>query len=242
MARGWGRLHGGPIGAALVLGGALLLGAAAPGWSQTGGVGVSLKAGTLGIGAEVTLPVAAQLAVRLGGNGFSLSRRGEAAGGNRYDARATLRTGTALLDWHPGGGAFRLTAGAAYDGTKVEGDSIPPASGFYNIGGIAVPVALVGTLHGKVDFNSLAPYAGLGWGSRPAAGGGFGGFLDLGVIFQGRPRVSLTALLPAGSPLANPALRSILDAELAREAARIESKIDRYRYYPVLALGVSYRF
>ena len=85
--------------------------------------------------------------------------------GIEYDATARLRTATALLDWHPGGHGFRLTGGLVYNDTRIEGTSLPPASGLYDIGGVPVPVALVGTLSGKIDFNPTVPYVGLGWGN-----------------------------------------------------------------------------
>jgi hypothetical protein len=99
-----------------------------------------------------------------------------------------------------------------------------------------------GTLHGKIDYPSLAPYVGLGWGTAPSAGPGFGAAVDLGVAFLGRPRVTLTPEPPPGSPLNSPAAMALLAPELAREEARVEQKIDGYRTYPVLSAGISYRF
>ena len=66
--------------------------------------------------------------------------------------------------------------------------------------------------------------------------------IDLGVAFIGRPRVTLTPEPPPGSPLNSPAAMALLAPELAREAARVEQKVDGYRYYPVLSAGISYRF
>ncbi|HVT18515.1 MAG TPA: hypothetical protein VHQ90_20345 [Thermoanaerobaculia bacterium] len=205
-------------------------------------LGVTVKLSTLGAGVEAGYGFSPQLVGRLGVNGFDYSRRGEAAGGNRYDATARLRTATGLLDWHPGGHSFHVTGGVVYDGNKVEGDSLSPASGLYRVGDVQIPAALLGRLHGKVDFHTVAPYAGLGWGGAPRAGRGFGILFDAGVIFQGRPRAHLTPVLPAGSPLAVPPASTLLAVELAKEEQKVESRIDKYRYFPVLAVGLSYRF
>jgi hypothetical protein len=75
-----------------------------------------------------------------------------------------------------------------------------------------------------------------------SAAPGFGAAVDLGVAFIGRPRVTLAPEPPPGSPLNSPAAMALLAPELAREEARAEQKIDGYRYYPVLSVGISYRF
>ncbi|HYL05535.1 MAG TPA: hypothetical protein VE075_05825 [Thermoanaerobaculia bacterium] len=203
---------------------------------------VDVQAGTLGIGGGLAWPLAPQLAVRVSGNALGGINRSERAGGNRYQVHLDLGNAAALLDWHPAANGFRLSAGAMYDANRVEGDSEPSGAGTYVIGNLQLPASLVGTLHGKVDYPSFAPYAGLGWGTAPGAGPGFGVNVDLGVAFVGRPRVTLTPEPPPGSPLNSPAAMALLAPELAREEARVEQKIDGYRYYPVLAVGVAYRF
>jgi len=201
-----------------------------------------VQAGTLGVGGGLAWPLAPWLAVRVEGNVFSGISRSERAGGNRYQARLDLGNAAALLDWHPAGGGFRVSAGAMYDANRIEGDSEPSSAGTYTIGRLQLPASLVGTLHGKIDFATVAPYLGLGWGTAPRAGPGFGVSADLGVAFQGRPRVSLTPEPPPGSPLNSPAAIAALAPELALEEAKVEQKIDNYRYFPVLTVGVSYRF
>lgn len=205
-------------------------------------VTADVQAGTPGIGAGVAWSFVPELALRLEGSYFSGINRSEQAGGNRYQARLRLGSAGALLDWHPLGGGFRVSAGALYDANRVEGDSLPSSDGTYAIGTLRLPAAAVGTLHGKVDYPSFAPYAGFGWSAAPRAGPGFGVFADLGVAFVGRPRVTLTPEPPPGSPLATPAGQALLAPEVSLEEARVEQKIDGYRYFPVLAVGISYRF
>ncbi|MBV8201837.1 MAG: hypothetical protein JOZ15_14535 [Acidobacteria bacterium] len=203
---------------------------------------VDIQAGTLGIGGGLAWPFAPQLAVRVSGNAWSGLTRSERAGGNRYQARLSLGSAAALVDWHPAANGFRLSAGGMYDANRVEGDSEPSSAGTYAIGNLQLPASLVGTLHGKIDYPSLAPYVGLGWGTAPHAGPGFGAAVDLGVAFIGRPRVTLAPEPPPGSPLDSPVAMALLAPQLAIEEGRVEQKIDGYRYYPVLAVGISYRF
>lgn len=223
----------------LAAAGVLLILSAVPGHAE---VAIAGKAGTLGAGAELTVGLARQLNARLGINGYSYSDRREASG-NEYDGEAKLRTGTGLLDWHPGGGGFRLTGGVVYNDTTIEGTSIPPASGVYDIGGAPVPVSFVRSLNAKADFDPIVPYAGLGWGNAVAAGKKVGFFIDLGVIFQGKADVTLTPDIPAGSPIdSTPGARIALDVLLQREEQELEDDAADYDLYPVLSIGLSYKF
>jgi hypothetical protein len=205
------------------------------------GLGLGVKAGTQGFGAEVTAGLGRRLEGRLGFNGFSRSDRRE-AGGIEYDATADLRTATALLDFHPGGGGFRLTGGLVYNATKVEGLSLVPASGNYPIGDVQVPAALLGRLRGEVDFDPVVPYAGLGWGRPLAAGGRLRATFDLGVFRQGKGDVTLTPVFAPGSPIPNiPGAEALLRAQLDKEEREVEDDIDEYDLYPVLSLGITFR-
>ncbi len=204
-------------------------------------VGIAASAGTLGIGAELSISGASQWEGRLGIHGYDYTERREESD-IEYDAEASLRNVTAMVDWHPGGRGFRLTGGLVYNDTEVTGRSLPPASGFYNIGGVPVPVGLVGTLDAKADFDPIVPYAGLGWGRAPRSGSGFGVTLDLGVVFQGEGEVTLTPRIPAGSPLNDPVAREVLQVLIDRETRELQEDVDDYDLYPVVSLGVSYRF
>jgi hypothetical protein len=204
-------------------------------------LGVAATAGTLGVGAEVTFGGSSQIQGRLGVHGYDYSDRREASD-IEYDADANLRTATGFLDWHPGGRGFRLTGGLVYNGTDVTGRSLPPASGSYDIGGVPVPVSILGTLDADVEWKSIVPYAGLGWGRAPGSGSGFGVTLDVGVLFQGEGDVTLTPRIPAGSPLNDPLARQAFQILLDREERELQEDVDDYDLYPVVSFGISYRF
>lgn len=205
-------------------------------------VAVTARAGTLGGGAELTVGLSPQWNVRLGGNAFNYTDDRREVSGIFYDATAHLRTATALLDFHPGGGGFRLSAGAIYNDTRIDGNSLVPASGVYDIGGVPVPASLVGTLDGQIKFDPVVPYAGLGWGNAVGPGRRVRFAADLGVIFQGRGKATLTPRIPAGSPLNDPVAREALQVLLDREQAEIEKDVADYTVYPVVSIGISYRF
>ncbi len=219
-----------------------LLALAAGSTSAGAQVAVTGKAGTLGLGAELTVGFSPQLDGRLGFNAFSYSQRREASRID-YDATARLRTATALLDWFPGGHTFHLTGGLVWNGNRVDARSIPSASGTYDIGGVPVPVSVVQRLDGRADFDAVVPYLGFGWGHPTASTRRAGVALDLGVVFQGKASVHLTPVLPAGSPaLTNPIAREALNLLVQQEERDLEKDASDYEYYPVVSLGVWYRF
>lgn len=204
-------------------------------------VGIAGTAGTLGTGVELTLGGSRQIQGRIGIHGYNYSDRREVSD-IEYDAEADLLTATGFLDWHPGGRGFRLTGGLVYNATDVTGRSLPPASGSYDIGGVLVPAAILGTLDADVEFDPIVPYAGLGWGRAPGSGSGFGVTLDLGVMFQGEGEVTLTPRIPAGSPLNDPLARQALQILIDREERDLQEDVNDYDLYPVVSLGISYRF
>jgi len=207
-----------------------------------GEVAVTAKGGTLGAGVELTVGLSPQWNVRLGGNAFDYTDDRREVSGIEYDAKARLRTATALLDFHPGGGGFRLSAGGIYNDTKIDGSSLTPASGSYNLGGVQVPAGLVGTLDGQIKFDPVVPYVGLGWGNAVGPGRRVRFAADLGAIFQGKGKVTLTPQIPPGSPLNDPTARAALQVLLDREEADIEKDVADYTVYPVVSIGISYRF
>jgi opacity protein-like surface antigen len=211
--------------------------AAVPAAAQTA---VSLDAGTLGAGVQVGHSFSPRFDGRLGIAAWTVTGRRKVAD-LTYEARGELRSAQLLADWHPGASAFRLTAGVLYDATRITGTSVAPPSGVYRIGGIDVPASLVGSLRGRVDFPTFAPYAGIGWG-RAAGGGRWGFHADLGAAYQGHGKVTLTPEIPAGSPILQiPGALAVLDLAVAREEAEAERKIAKYDVYPVVSLGIVYR-
>jgi hypothetical protein len=203
---------------------------------------ISVNAGSLGIGVELDQSFSPYLDGRLGIHGGNLSERRHLVADIDYDATAESRTGTALLDWHPAASGFRLSGGVVYNGSRVDAESRIPDSGVYRIGNVDLPAAQIGRLRGRADFKNFAPYLGLGWGGPLAAHGRLGFTFDLGAFYQGAPDVTLTPVLPAGSPLNNSIGRALLAIAVAEEERRAEQDLSGYKYYPVLSLGLSYRF
>lgn len=194
---------------------------------------VSPRVSTLGLGADLGYEINPNFKTRLNFNYFTYSHS-TTFEDVRYDADLTLTTFGALLDYHPLGGGFRLSAGAYYNNNNVDLDGRVSPSITFEIGDNIYKGEEIGKLKGDFDFNDFAPYVGLGWGTDYGTDRNWHFAFDLGVMYQGSPNVSLRA--------ENPQNIAELDRDISREISDIESDIDRYRWYPVLALGITYRF
>jgi hypothetical protein len=209
-----------------------LLGSA--GRSRAEGIALGLKAGTLGAGLDLTVGLAPALNLRVGAQGFSYSRTFTEQGIS-YDGKADLRSAWLLLDVHPGGKGTRVSVGGVYSRNKITGAS--PSSGTVTVNGVAYPVALVGTIDGEAKANDVCPYIGLGWGNAVRPGSPLRFAFDVGVFYQGAPKISLAAH-PAIPALVPP----VFFADLEKERQKTEDDVSKYKFYPVVNLGLSYRF
>ena len=197
---------------------------AAAGSSQAAGIGV--RAGTTGLGADFGWGIAPTLGGRIGLSGVNFDTDFD-TGGVSYDAKAKLANLNLLLDWSPLG-PFRITGGFIANNNKIElngqpgsGASVPPGS------------SLTGTVTPDNDF---APYLGVGYGNVWTKGVNF--YFDLGIMFQGSPQVALNLNCGTASPAQCAAAQSQLEAE----RQRVQDKADKYKYFPVLNLGVTIGF
>ena len=211
----------------------LVMGAVCTVPSNAANNSVGAKVSTLGAGIEYERQFNELFGMRMGVNYFQYD--GDFTVDDiKYDTDVDLQTASALLDWYPFSGAFRLTGGVMYNGN--EGDfSATPASPV-TVGDVVFTPAQIGTLNGSVTFNSVAPYVGLGWSSGRDNKAGLSVSFDVGVLFQGAPNVE--DYYATGLANSIPGFQAQLD----REAAKIEDELDPYQYYPVVALTLMYRF
>jgi hypothetical protein len=191
--------------------------------------GVGLRAGTTGIGADVAWGIAPTLSARVGYSGLSWNTHLSETS-VRYDAKLKLSNANALLDFSPFG-PFRLTGGFIANSNKYD---LTGPSGSFTVNGNAYSS---GNLSGTVKSGkSVAPYLGVGYGNVWTKGVNF--YFDLGIMFQGTPKVDLN--VNCGS--ATPAQCTQAQNELAAERQRVQDELDRFKYYPVLNLGITVGF
>jgi len=211
-----------------VLLGALGFLLAGPGVAQELALGV--KASTTGLGAELTLGLSRQANLRVGGSGYRFDRTFTEQQ-ITYEGTAKLAGGSVLLDLHPGGGLFRLSVGAVASRNVVTAHSV---GGTVVVNGTSYDVRDVGVLSGEVKGNTLCPYVGIGLGNAVGKGAPVKLVLDIGAYYMGSPKVSLTAA-PAAPAQVPPGFAENLE----QERRKIEDRASKYRYFPVVSIGIS---
>jgi hypothetical protein len=189
---------------------------------------LGVKGGTLGLGLEGTVGVNDYLNVRVGINSYDYTFE-ETADDIQYDTTLDLRSTAIILDWHPFGGTFRLSAGVVNNKNALQLTATPTSN--QQIGGTTYTPAQIGTLSGEATFKKNVPYFGLGWGNAVGKGSPIGVNFELGVVKQGKADVTLRS----SSGL-------VSQADLDREAQDAEEDLSDFDTYPVISLGLSYRF
>jgi len=215
-----------------VAGVALFLAVSPAAWAD---VGVLLKAGTLGAGLDVSKGISEKLAVRLQANALNYYHDTTKSDVD-YKAELELRSAGVLLDWHPFSGVFRISGGAYWNGNKatVTGQ---PTGGTYVINGVTYASGDIGSLNGKIDFPSVAPYLGIGFGSAPKAGHGMTFSFDLGVLYQREPNVALKVVCGPTVPSC-----TNLQNDVAAEQVTLQNDLKDFKFYPAVSFGIGYRF
>ncbi len=202
------------------------------------GIGVTAKAGTTGVGGDVTVPIVdGLLNARLGYNNLSFINHAEEISGVNYSIGTDFNSVPILVDFHPFHGGFRLSGGIYY--LKHDIDAVARPGTDIRIGNTVVTAANAGQINADIQFGQdFAPYLGIGWGNAADEGFlpfGIGVSLDLGVLYQGKSDVTLSQAgnTPAGA---------IPAADLAREAQSIENSLNEVKWFPIATIGFHIAF
>ena len=200
-------------------------------------IGATARVSTLGYGLEASVPVFQdRLNVRAGINTFNYDYEDDSNDGGQdltYSGELKLQSIPLLLDWHPFKGSFRLSTGILFNSNEINATATCEAASCEFGDGIFDSDTL-GTTNLHVDLGGTQPYLGLGFGNAVSSDGRFSFAFDLGVVFQD-VKVTIT---PSDSCQADPNCRD----EAAREEANLNEDVEDFDLYPVISLGLSYKF
>ena len=200
------------------------------------GFGIDVRAGTMGVGAEISASLFPHTRLR-GGINYLIWEFDSTIDNIDYTFEPEFNSISALFDVHPFGGAFFLSGGIYFNNNSVgvEG-TLPPQSfpaEFRAFGFLSDVVSI----SGDVEFNPVAPYVGLGWRSNSnQSGWGIG--LELGVLYQGAPDVTN---LRINAPVDVNDINEVQQL-LAEEEQDIEDELSWFQWYPVASLLLTYHF
>ena len=145
---------------------------------------VYTQIGTNGLGIGYAASVAPNWAARGQFNSFKQSFSGDIGDfGSGSSLRVDINFSSVplLADWYPGDGGFRVSGGVVFNNNKIT------MAGNGNVNNKPA------TINAEIKMSdSISPYVGIGYATRPKDAKGFGFNYDLGVMFQ-NPKVSMTA-------------------------------------------------
>jgi hypothetical protein len=188
--------------------------------------------GTTGVGAELYFNVNPVITLRAGGDYGKIDRELE-SNDITYDGSAEWRTVDIGIDLHPMSNPFFVSAALFVGDRTVEVDAVSARN--VVLSGVAFSPAQIGTITGEANLSDTTPFVGIGWDNTFYSSGQWGFRALAGAAFSDDPSVSLRA----SGPFANDPR---VQAYLREEERQIREDADSFKTYPVLSLGVNYRF
>ncbi len=212
-----------------------------------GAIGFAVS--TLGLDIEGAARVAERANVRVGFNFAALSPSFNSDGIN-YNAQLKLRSVVAFFDLVPFGNGFHISPGfMIHNGNQLSlTESVPGGQNFsLNNTGYTSSSTNPVTGTGLVTFKTAAPAIVMGWGNLiPRGSRRWNVPLEWGVVFQGSPQATLSLAGSVCDATGNNC-RSIssdqtVQANVAAEQSKVNGSIGKFKFYPILSLGFSYKF
>ena len=207
---------------------------ALPGAAFASDFGVDAHASTLGFGGELNYSLNSYFTARVDFNRYNHSYNTTKEQID-YDFNLHLKTAGVLLDLHPFAGTFRITAGYFNNKNDIFAVALPQNGTTYTINGNTYNNSQLTSLTGDISFKSGVPYVGIGWSTLGTTSTGLGVEFDVGALLEGSPTVVLTA---TGSITSN----STFQSDLAAEQGKLQNDVNNFKTYPVVSLGLTYRF
>lgn len=226
-------------------------------------VGVSVKMGVAGAGFDVAVPLARKFNLRGGASFFSFDHTFVSDGTN-YDANINLETAMLAIDWFPFGGAFRMSPIVQlYNGNSMMANLSVPAGQQFSLGDQNSYSSASDPVHGTANFllgdqggSQVAPGFTIGFGNMIPRGKGqhWSVPFEIGFLYIQTPQillnfqgVSCTNQADAATAIPGPSCTNIAtdptsQADMKQEQTDIDNNLNELRFYPVLSIGVSYKF
>jgi hypothetical protein len=198
------------------------------------GVPIGIKVGTQGFGLDTRLPIATNLYTRFGANYFKYSKKLSSSSMN-YEGKLNLFTVPLMLDYHPTGSGFKISAGVAYNGNKATLKAKTSKTVYIN-NHRYTPTEL-GEIKSTVKLgNDIAPIISLGYDSSFISDGPLTLNFEAGLMYAGDPKVKLST---TGSAKNHSQQINDLKANIKKSIAHNKKYL---QFFPILSIGVRYDF
>jgi hypothetical protein len=211
-------------------------------------VAIGLTAGASGIGGQFAIETSRNTNLRFAGNGYSYSRR-IYADGVTYAGNLKFRSATANLDWFPLHGEVRLSPGVTfYNGNRIDATASVPGGHPFYLNGNGYISSPTDPIHGTGSLtfgNKVAPNFTIGVGNMiPRSGRHFSMPFEAGFQYISQMHVQLNLQGTACNDFgcADIGSNSTVQANVKAEQDELNRDLYPFRFYPILSLGVAYKF
>jgi hypothetical protein len=219
-------------------------------WMPFSHLGVGATAGTTGLGAQIAVPYGAYWNLRAGVSYLGYSHTFHSSDGYPIEGHLRLAAAQAMVDWFPMAGGFHVSLGVLVpDLTRATARVALNANETITVNGAHYSTDSTNPLRGTgyVTVNKVAPLLTVGWGNLIPRDyhKRFSVPFEIGAAYQGAPiaRVSISGDVcdqNRCTPVAaNPSFNH--NVEVVR--SDLNRNLSAYgQFFPVISIGVGYRF
>ncbi len=213
-------------------------------------LGVAVKFGSGGVGFDLATPLASRLNLRAGATFFSYSPS-ITVDNIAVNGTLTLKTVGASLDIFPFGNTFRVSPGLTmYNGNHLSANAVVAGGQTFTLGDATYTSNPTNPVGGTFDMafgNKVAPSFTIGTGNMipHKSGQHWSVPFEIGFEYIGTPLITLNLTGSACDvqygcqPVAT---TPQIQANVAQEQTNLNNDISALKVYPILSVGVSYKF
>ena len=213
--------------------------------------GIALKITSLGPGFDIATPLARKVNLRGSGNFFDYGQTFNIDGVN-YTAELHFNSGQVNLDWFPFGGAFHISPGMLIYKNDLSAGANVPGGSTLTLGNQQYTSSSTDPAHGNAALtfpHTISPSLLLGFGNIiPRSNKHWSVPFEFGAAYVGQTTVNInlagTVCTTVGVTIScvNAATDPTTQANLKDEENTLNEDLKRVQVYPLISLGVSYKF
>jgi hypothetical protein len=210
-------------------------------------IAVGTRLGSLGLGAQVATPLMSRLNLRGSANFFNFSY-GANVDGADYDSQLRLKSGMVSVDYFPFHSSFHVSPGIMIFKSTADAAMNVAGGNSFSLGDTTYTSDPNDPIHGSGTMNfgrTIMPALTVGFGNMITRreGSHWSVPFDIGLGYTGQNRIKIGL---AGSACQQGFCMSTSDPTIQQNVVQEQNDINesmkRFKIYPILTSGVSYRF
>jgi hypothetical protein len=210
-------------------------------------IGVAIKITTLGPGFDIATPLSRSLNLRGSADFFSFGHD-FTTDGITYNASLDFRGGAVNVDWFPFHNGFHVSPGVYFLKSTLGGTLFVPAGQTFTLNDVDYTSSAADPIHGNGSLvfpHTAGPSLTVGWGNIiPRSGKHWSVPFEIGVAYFGQPAVALNlaGIACQGVNCSSVATDPDTQANVKAEQNTLNDDLKALQVYPIVSLGVSYKF